>query len=102
MLPVVAVIGLGGGLVLVKRALLPVARGAASAERLSSQNLRQRAPVAPTSADLARPPLSRPARCIGRLCRGAAPLPGVARAAGERAGGRRAAGENRRGIVRHL
>jgi heavy metal sensor kinase len=54
MLPVVAVIALGGGFVLVKRALSPVAQIAASAERISSQNLSERLPVAPTGDELER------------------------------------------------
>lgn len=54
MLPVVLAIALGGGFVLVKRALLPVDRIAASAERISSQNLSERLPVAQTGDELER------------------------------------------------
>jgi heavy metal sensor kinase len=54
MLPVVAVIALGGGFVLVKRALLPVARVAASAEQISSRNLSERLPVSKTGDELER------------------------------------------------
>lgn len=54
MLPVVLGIALGGGSVLVKRALLPVDRIAASAERISSQNLSERLPVAQTGDELER------------------------------------------------
>jgi len=54
MLPVVLAIALGGGFVLVKRALLPVDRIAASAERISSQNLNERLPVAQTGDELER------------------------------------------------
>lgn len=54
MLPVVLAIALGGGFVLVKRALLPVDRIAASAQRISSQNLSERLPVAQTGDELER------------------------------------------------
>ena len=53
-LPVVAALALGGGSVLVKRALLPVDKIAASAERISSQNLSERLPVARTGDELER------------------------------------------------
>ncbi len=54
MLPVVAGIALGGGYVLVKRALEPVDGIAASAERISSHNLSERLPVARTGDELER------------------------------------------------
>jgi heavy metal sensor kinase len=54
MLPVVLAIAVGGGFALVKRALLPVDRIAASAERISSQNLSERLPVAQTGDELER------------------------------------------------
>jgi heavy metal sensor kinase len=54
MLPVVAVIALGGGFVLIKRALSPVAQIASTAERISSQNLSERLPVAQTGDELER------------------------------------------------
>lgn len=54
MLPVVAAIALGGGYVLVKRALTPVDRIAAIAERISSHNLSERLPVAQTGDELER------------------------------------------------
>src|SRR5579864_2232489 len=54
MLPVVLAIAVGGGFVLVKRALLPVDRIAASAERISSQNLSERLPVSQTGDELER------------------------------------------------
>ncbi len=54
MLSVVAAIALGGGCVLVKRALTPVDRIAASAERISSHNLSERLPVAQTGDELER------------------------------------------------
>lgn len=54
MLPVVAVIALGGGYVLVRRALTPVDRIATSAERISSQNLSERLPVTQTGDELER------------------------------------------------
>ena len=53
-LPVVALLALGGGSFLVKRALLPVDKIAASAERISSQNLSERLPVAQTGDELER------------------------------------------------
>jgi heavy metal sensor kinase len=53
-LPVVAVLALGGGAFLVKRALLPVDKIAASAERISSHNLSERLPVARTGDELER------------------------------------------------
>jgi len=53
-LPVVAALALGGGAFLVKRALLPVDKIAATAERISSQNLSERLPVAPTGDELER------------------------------------------------
>jgi heavy metal sensor kinase len=53
-LPVVAVVALGGGYVLVKRALSAVDRIAMSAERISSQNLSERLPVARTGDELER------------------------------------------------
>lgn len=54
MLPSVLAIALGGGFVLVKRALLPVDRISASAQRISSQNLSERLPVAQTGDELER------------------------------------------------
>ena len=54
MLPVVLGIALGGGFILVKRALLPVDRITASAERISSQNLSERLPLAQTGDELER------------------------------------------------
>lgn len=53
-LPLVAVVALGGGALLVKRALSPVDHIAASAERISSQNLSERLPVAQTGDELER------------------------------------------------
>ena len=53
-LPVVAALAVGGGSFLVKRALLPVDRIVASAERISSQNLTERLPVARTGDELER------------------------------------------------
>jgi heavy metal sensor kinase len=53
-LPAVAALALGGGSFLVKRALLPVDQIAASAERISSQNLSERLPVARTGDELER------------------------------------------------
>jgi len=53
-LPVAAAVALGGGSLLVKRALLPVDKIAASAERISSQNLSERLPVARTGDELER------------------------------------------------
>lgn len=54
MLPIVAVIAIGGGYVLVKRALAPVDEIAASAERISSHNLSERLPVTRTGDELER------------------------------------------------
>jgi heavy metal sensor kinase len=54
LLPLVLVIALGGGSVLVKRALLPVARIAGSAEHISSHNLSERLPVPQTGDELER------------------------------------------------
>ena len=54
MLPVVAAIALGGGYVLVKRALSPVDKIAASAERISSYNLSERLPITQTGDELER------------------------------------------------
>src|SRR5262249_44600024 len=54
MLPIVLVIALGGGFVLVKRALLPVDRIACTAERISSANLSERLPVPHTGDELER------------------------------------------------
>ena len=54
MLPAVAVVALGGGYVLVKRALTAVDRIAASAERISSYNLSERLPVTRTGDELER------------------------------------------------
>jgi heavy metal sensor kinase len=53
-LPVVTALAVGGGSLLVKRALSPVDRIAASAERISSQNLSERLPVARTGDELER------------------------------------------------
>jgi len=54
MLPVVAAVAVGGGYVLVKRALSAVDRIAISAERISSYNLSERLPVAQTGDELER------------------------------------------------
>ncbi|HWX21042.1 MAG TPA: ATP-binding protein [Candidatus Binatia bacterium] len=54
MLPVVAAIALGGGYLLVKRALSPVDEIAASAERITSHNLGERLPIAQTGDELQR------------------------------------------------
>jgi heavy metal sensor kinase len=54
MLAVVGTTALAGGYLLVKRALLPVDRIAATAERISSQNLSERLPVAQTGDELQR------------------------------------------------
>lgn len=54
MLPVVAAIALGGGYVLVKRALTPVDQIAATTQRISSHNLSERLPVAKTGDELER------------------------------------------------
>jgi heavy metal sensor kinase len=53
-LPIVALVAVGGGTLLVKRALSPVDKIAASAERISSQNLGERLPVAQTGDELER------------------------------------------------
>jgi heavy metal sensor kinase len=53
-LPVVAALAVAGGSFLVKRALLPVDRIVASTERISSQNLGERLPVAHTGDELER------------------------------------------------
>ncbi len=53
-LPVVALVAVGGGSFLVKRAFLAVDKIAASAERISSQNLSERLPVAQTGDELER------------------------------------------------
>lgn len=53
-LPVAAGLALGGGYVLVKRALTPVDRIAASAERITSHNLSERLPVSQTGDELER------------------------------------------------
>jgi len=53
-LPVEMALALGGGYVLVKRALGPVDRIAASAERISSSNLSERLPVPQTGDELER------------------------------------------------
>ncbi len=53
-LPIMAALALGGGSFLVKRALLPVDKIAASAQRISSQNLSERLPVARTGDELER------------------------------------------------
>lgn len=58
MLPVVAAIALGGGFLLVRQSLLPVDRIAATAERISSQNLSERLPVPQTGDELERLSLS--------------------------------------------
>jgi heavy metal sensor kinase len=53
-LPAVALVAIAGGSFLVKRALTPVDRIAASAERISSHNLEERLPVAHTGDELER------------------------------------------------
>jgi heavy metal sensor kinase len=53
-LPLVALVAVAGGSLLVKRALSPVDKIAASAERISSQNLSERLPVAQTGDELER------------------------------------------------
>jgi heavy metal sensor kinase len=53
-LPVAALVAVTGGSLLVKRALSPVDKIAASAERISSQNLNERLPVAQTGDELER------------------------------------------------
>jgi len=52
--PVVMVVAVGGGYLLVKRALTPVDQIAASAERISSHNLSERLPLARTGDELER------------------------------------------------
>ena len=47
-LPLVALISIGGGYVLIRRALTPVDRIAATAERITSHNLGERLPIART------------------------------------------------------
>jgi heavy metal sensor kinase len=54
LLPLVLVIALGGGYVLVKRALSPVDRIAGSAEHISSHNLSERLPIPQTGDELER------------------------------------------------
>lgn len=54
LLPLVLIIALGGGYVLVRRALLPVERIAGSAEHISSHNLSERLPVPHTGDELER------------------------------------------------
>jgi two-component system OmpR family sensor kinase len=54
MLPVLAVIALGGGYLLIKRALSSVDKISATAERISSHNLGERLPVAQTGDELER------------------------------------------------
>jgi heavy metal sensor kinase len=54
MLPVVAIVALGGGYVLVRRALAPVDEIAASAQQISSRNLSERLPVPNTGDELER------------------------------------------------
>ena len=53
-LPLVGAIAVGGGYLLIKRALTPVDRIAASAERIGSHNLSERLPVAATHDELER------------------------------------------------
>lgn len=54
MLPVVAIVALGGGYLLVRRALAAVDEIAASAQRISSHNLSERLPVPNTGDELER------------------------------------------------
>jgi heavy metal sensor kinase len=54
MLPLIMAVGIGGGFILLKRALVPVDRITASAERISSQNLSERLPVPQTGDELER------------------------------------------------
>jgi len=54
MLGAVGALALGGGYVLVKRALSPVDRIASSAERISSSNLSERLPIAPSGDEIER------------------------------------------------
>lgn len=51
-LPVVVLVAIGGGYVLVRRALGPVAEIAESAERITSHHLDQRLPTSPTGDEL--------------------------------------------------
>ena len=53
-LPAVGLVAIGGGYALVKKALWPVDQIAASAERISSQNLCERLPVTQTGDELER------------------------------------------------
>jgi heavy metal sensor kinase len=53
-LPIVALVAVGGGAFLVKKALVPVDKIVASAERISSQNLSERLPIARTGDELER------------------------------------------------
>jgi signal transduction histidine kinase len=53
-LPLAALVAVAGGSLLVKRALSPVDKIAASAERISSMNLSERLPVAQTGDELER------------------------------------------------
>jgi heavy metal sensor kinase len=53
-LPLVALISIGGGYVLIRRALTPVDRIAATAERITSHNLGERLPIARTGDELER------------------------------------------------
>jgi heavy metal sensor kinase len=53
-LPVVITVAVGGGYLLVKRALRPVDEIVASAERIGSQNLSDRLPLPPTGDELER------------------------------------------------
>jgi heavy metal sensor kinase len=53
-LPIVTAIALGGGYVLVKRALAPVDRISSSAQRISSHNLSERLPITHTGDELER------------------------------------------------
>jgi heavy metal sensor kinase len=66
LLPIIALLGLGGGYVLVKRALSPVDRIAGSAERITSHNLSERLPVPRTGDELERLSLALN-HMIGRL-----------------------------------
>jgi heavy metal sensor kinase len=54
LLPLVGALALGGGFLLVKRALLPVDQIAVSAERISSHNLNERLPITNTGDELER------------------------------------------------
>jgi heavy metal sensor kinase len=53
-LPLVVVVGVGGGYFLVRRALSPVDRIAGKAEQITQHNLSERLPVAPTGDELER------------------------------------------------